>query len=256
LTIFSSRKLALAFTFAAVAISPVGSQTMSSNQPAANALAPAKPKKVFLYLTAEDFSPARTLPPPPAAGSDEEARELVTLRALIKSATPERMEQAKWDDVHEDPAIFDATLGISLKTMPKTWGLLSAIANDAGIATNLAKAHFNRTRPWGADPTLPNCDAGRGKKPVGSYPSGHSTLGYSVGFALAQLIPGKAPQILARANDYALSREYCGVHFPSDTAASHVYASLTSRKLMSEPKLAKLIAAARAELKAAGQPTS
>jgi len=73
-------------------------------------------------------------------------------------------------------------------------------------------------------------------------------MGYSVGWTLAQLMPYRAPQILARAEDYALSREICGVHYPSDTEASHVIGTLTAATLFSDPRLAGQIAAARAEL--------
>lgn len=105
-------------------------------------------------------------------------------------------------------------------------------------------------RPWGVDPTLPSCDAGKGKKPTRSYPSGHSVLGYSVGLTLAELVPAKADAILAKARDYALSREICGVHFPSDTEASHALASIVATRLLADPKVADQVAAARTELSA------
>ena len=95
---------------------------------------------------------------------------------------------------------------------------------------------------------MPNCDAGKGKKPMGSYPSGHSILGFSVGWMLAQLQPEKAQAILARASDYALSREICGVHFRSDTAASQVLGTYIASAIFADPRIAPRIAAAKAEL--------
>ncbi|NWN13563.1 phosphoesterase, partial [Escherichia coli] len=76
------------------------------------------------------------------------------------------------------------------------WELLGLVHNDANLAANIAKEHFARVRPWGIDPTMPNCDAGKGKQPTRSYPSGHSTLGYSVGLMLATLAPAKAVAVL------------------------------------------------------------
>ena len=214
----------------------------------------AKPVKTLKYLNEADVLPGQMLPPPPARGSAAESAELASLRKLIAATTPARMEQAKWDDTHEDPSIFDSAIGggFEAKKLSATWELLSIIHNDASVTTNIAKKHFARTRPWGVDPTLPNCDAGKGKQPVGSYPSGHSTLGFSVGYALAKLLPEKAAIILTRAQDYALSRELCGVHFASDTAASHVLATVVAAKLFQLPALQAKIAAARAELKTAG----
>lgn len=208
----------------------------------------AKPEKAFEILNPATVVPDQLLPAPPIAGSPAEATELAQLHKLIAGTSPARMEQAKWDDAHEDPTIFNAVVGRDLKTLPETWALLITVQNDTALAGNLAKDHFARTRPWGVDATMPNCDAGKGKKPTRSYPSGHSVLGYSVGWTLAQLLPAKAPAILARAQDYALSREICGVHFASDTEASHVVATYAAGLILADPRMAPRIAAARVEL--------
>lgn len=212
----------------------------------------ARTEKTFQVIDPSQVRPTQMLPAPPAAGSRAETLELDHLRALIKAADAERMERAKWDDEHEDPSIFDGVLGTSLKAHPAAWALMLTIQNDADLAGNLAKKHFARIRPWGVDPKLPNCDAGKGKTPLGSYPSGHSVLGYSVGFALAQLVPDKAQAILDRAADYALSREICGVHFPSDTEASHVIGTRVAALILADPRMQARVAAARAELAAPG----
>lgn len=212
---------------------------------------PAKPTPKFILIRDTDVLPDHMLPTPPAKGSPLEGLEMAQLRTLIANTSPERMTQARWDADHEDPAIFDAVVGVSLKTLPATWELLRAVQNDANIAANRSKVHFQRIRPWGVDPALPNCDAGSGKKPVGSYPSGHSSLSYSVGFILADLVPAKAQAILDRASDYSLSREICGVHFASDGEASHVIGTAVATRFLLAPSMATKIAAARAELAAA-----
>ncbi|MES2451994.1 MAG: phosphatase PAP2 family protein [Pseudomonadota bacterium] len=214
----------------------------------AQAVPAAKPTPSFKLLRAEDFPPDGMVPAPPARGSEIEKLELAYLHALIAGTSPERLEQARRDDAHEDPSIFNEAMGVDLKTLPATWELLTLVHGDANLAANIAKEHFGRIRPWGVDATLPNCDAGKGKKPTRSYPSGHSTLGYSVGLMLATLAPTKAKAVLDRARDYALSREICGVHFPSDTEASHAIASFVVGRILASPAAAPRIAAARAEL--------
>lgn len=204
--------------------------------------------KHFELIDPATVQPAQMLPAPAPGGSAAEATELAALHQLIATTSPERLAQAKSDDAHEDPSIFDAVTGVKLATKPATWALLRTVENDADLTGNLAKTYFARTRPWGVDATLPNCDAGKGKKPITSYPSGHAVLGYSVGWALAQLMPDKAQAILARAQDYALSREICGVHFPSDVEASHVIGTVVAARLFADPRLAGRIAAAKAEL--------
>jgi len=222
----------------------------------AAAPAPAAISQQYEILDTADFAPEKMLPPPPEQGSALETLELKQLRSLIGQTSADRMKQAQWDDLHEDPAIFDAVLGVPLQSLPMTWALLKTVQNEGDVAAAMAKRHFNRTRPWGVDPTLPNCDTGKGKKPNNGYPSGHSTLGYSVGFVLAHIIPAKATAILARAQDYALSRQICGVHFASDTEASHVIGSLVAHRLLASPKLADRIAQARIELAAATKTTT
>jgi acid phosphatase (class A) len=209
------------------------------------------PKAKYLqYLPAGLFDPSLLLPAPPAKGSDAEARDLETLRRLIASASKERIEQAHSDAVNEDPAIFNTVAGVDLKTLPATWELLTIVHEDAALAANYSKTFFKRMRPYNVDPSIPFCEGtpDQSKPNMKSYPSGHSTLGYSVGWMLARLMPGKADKILARAQDYALSRQYCGAHFASDTQAAHVLGTLAAATLYADPRLAGKIAAARAEL--------
>ena len=115
----------------------------------------------------------------------------------------------------------------------------------------MAKVHFLLLRPWSLDPSIKPCDYNPNANPKTSYPSGHATLGYSVGYVLAALIPQKAEAIETRAAEYAHSREICGDHFPSDLEASHVLGVAVALQLLQSPKLTDKIAEARAELDAA-----
>lgn len=204
----------------------------------------------FELIDPATIAPAQLLPAPAARGSAAEAFELAEEHKIVAAASPKRLARARQDDAVEDPSIFDKAMGRRLADLPATWALLRTIQNDTDLTIALVKRHFARVRPWGVDPTLPNCDAGKKASPLGSYPSGHSGLGYSVGWTLAQLVPERAPAILARAQDYAQSRLICGVHFPSDTEASHVVATWVAARLLADPRLAARIAAARAELRA------
>lgn len=239
----------LTSTFAALTLAALAlPQAVPAQQAAPAAPAAPHPKKSFQILQPGSLPVNGLLPAPPAHGSAEEKLELDYLHALIAGTSPERMARAREDDGHEDPSIFDAAVGTDLRALPATWALLTAVHNDADVAADATKDHFARMRPWGVDPTLPNCDAGKNKRPTRSYPSGHSVLGYSVGLTLAALMPARADTILARARDYALSREICGVHFPSDTEASHVLGSIVATRILADPAVAARIAAARAEL--------
>jgi acid phosphatase (class A) len=84
-----------------------------------------------------------------------------------------------------------------------------------------------------------------------SYPSGHATMGYAAAAVLANLMPGNAQVILARASDYAESRLYCGVHYRDDITAGQVLGNVLVQKLMTKPAFQAELEAARAELTAA-----
>jgi acid phosphatase (class A) len=202
------------------------------------------------YLDPALFDVALDVPAPPARGSAEEARELDALRRLIAGASKARLAQARADGENETPTLFNQAVGVDLKTLPATWALLTTVQEEANAVAVSGKDLFHRMRPYSIDPALGVCGqkADPAHPKYRSYPSGHSMLGYSVGWMLARLMPTKAGAILARAHDYALSRQYCGGHFASDTEASHVIGTLAAATLFNDPRLSAQIAAARAEL--------
>lgn len=206
------------------------------------------------YLDGAALDPMHMLPAPAAKGSALESLELDRIRALQSGVSAERKAQAKADGDLEDPSIFNAVVGHDLRTLPNTWALLTLVQTENDLVINAGKNGFGRTRPWGVVPSIAICEDMTGKQPTRSYPSGHAGLGYSVGWTLAQLMPDRAPAILARARDYALSREICGAHFASDTEASHVIGTTTAWTLFNDLRLAGLYAAARAELAAPTKP--
>jgi acid phosphatase (class A) len=66
------------------------------------------------------------------------------------------------------------------------------------------------------------------------------------------LLPEKSQAILARAADYAYSREVCGDHYHSDVEASHALGNAVGILLLNNARLKPQIEAARVELRAAG----
>ena len=195
----------------------------------------------FQFLDPKAFQPAIVFAPPPPRGSAIEDQEVARIHALINAATPDRMLQAVWDAEHTDPSIFDKAVGTSLAFKPETWELLVLIEREVTAVVVPAKASFHRARPYVVDPHVPRCDSDANLGDDRSYPSGHAAVGYAMGWALARLMPDKAPVILDRAREYAVSRELCGVHFQSDTEASHGVADVVAEKLLEDPRLTRLI---------------
>jgi len=219
-------------------------------------------KKTLRHLTAAQIDPARLLPPPAADGSDSQKQEMAEVRRLIHTRSAERLVQARWDAEHEDLTIFSGVMGteFDLKKLPATLHLLEEVFNDQAVAVNTAKDFFKRKFPVSqAAPATGysawSCDTKDRKpsdRPFRSYPSGHATLGYSLGAVLAALVPEKSQAILTRAAEYSYSREICGDHYHSDTEASHVLGTTVAALLLSDPSLQASLQAAKRELHAAG----
>ena len=242
LTLAAAMSLTLAAPAAAVA------QDMNGQAMAA------KPVKTLHALTAADIDPIRLLPPPPADGSDRQKAELAELRHYQETRSGGQLDQALWDDEHENATLFISVLGpnFDLAALPQTAKLLAVVENDQAIAAGAAKKAFHRHRPWIFDDTLVGCPRGAAKDPLSSYPSGHSTVGYTDAIVLAALMPDHAGDIMARASEYAESRLICGVHFRSDLIAGETLGAAVGVALLKSPSLQDQIAAAKAELKAAG----
>jgi acid phosphatase (class A) len=180
-------------------------------------------------------------------------RELAELRAIAASSSAKEMDAAAKDAKDETPDIFNGVIGFDIASMPETSKLLTMVAEEEDTDSKVAKAYFHRLRPYGADPSLKTCEPvkpGKAAK-LNSYPSGHSTLAFSLGVVLADLMPGKSQAILARSTQYAERRLVCGVHYRSDIVAGQQFGTILAMRLMENPAFQAQMEKARAELRAA-----
>lgn len=209
---------------------------------------------VLRVLSWEAADPLRLVAPPPPRGSATEAAELDELHFIEANRTSERLRQAQWDQDHQNWTLYASTLGprFDPARLPATAKVLALVQQDNTAVVRFAKARFHRMRPWAVDPSLQGCALSPKDDPYSSYPSGHADVGYALGVVLADLMPQKAEAILARAADYAFSRQVCEMHFPSDTAAAQALATALTLAMLHSPKMQAGLDAARIELKAAG----
>jgi acid phosphatase (class A) len=84
----------------------------------------------------------------------------------------------------------------------------------------------------------------------GSYPSGHTSVGWAWALILAEIAPERADAILSRGYSFGRSRVVCGVHWQSDVHAGRVIAAAVVAKLHSDPVFLAQLAAAGKELAA------
>ena len=225
---------------AAIFLIALASPTQSADAP-----------KRLAFLSADELAPQSILPPPPIDGSPEATRELNELRVIAAATTPERWDQAKWDNDNEDGTIFQSVIApqFDLAQLPATAKLLAEVRTEEAIAGGMAKTYFRRARPWVLDPTLKTCS--RDDAPDSSYPSGHATMAYAMAVVLARAMPDIAPQLLRRARDYSESRLICAAHFRSDVAGGESLGTTVAALLLRDPRFEADLEAARAELRSA-----
>ena len=202
-------------------------------------------------LDPAEIDAAHLLPPPPAAGSNRAKSELAELHAIASASGPAEIEAAKRDDADEKPDLFNAALGFDVAALPATSKMLNDVLQEEDIDSKTAKAYFHRDRPWIVDASIKTCVPVKPGPAANSYPSGHTSLAFSMGVVLAALIPEKAQAILARATEFGEHRLVCGVHFRSDIVAGQQFGTVLALRLMEKPAFKAEMDAARAELRAA-----
>lgn len=90
----------------------------------------------------------------------------------------------------------------------------------------------------------------------GSYPSGHTAVGWGWALILSELAPDRGEQILARGRAFGESRTVCNVHWYSDVVAGRLVGAAAVAKLHTDPAFREALDAARSDLermRSAGQ---
>jgi acid phosphatase (class A) len=137
------------------------------------------------YLTGSDLPDGlRLVPPPPKAGSAAHARDLDGAQRAVSARGG-----ARWALATSDAELFTPTATAALscaagrqidaEATPATFRLLTRAAIDFSSSTASAKEHYKRPRPF-MENGQPSCtpEAEGHLRHDGSYPSGHSGIGY------------------------------------------------------------------------------
>jgi acid phosphatase (class A) len=199
------------------------------------------------------------IPPPPEAGSAALARDEAAAKVAQAQQSGPRWEVATLDADLSTPAATQAfscaaDVDVSEASTPTLYRLLRRSLLDLGVSPYPTKTKYQRTRPYVATNTAmctPAYDAVLRRD--GSYPSGHSAIGWGWALILAEAAPERADQILARGRAFGHSRMICNVHWLSDTEEGRVIGAATVAKMHALPEFRADIEAARAEILAARQ---
>ncbi len=81
----------------------------------------------------------------------------------------------------------------------------------------------------------------------GSYPSGHTAIGWATALVLAEINPDRQNEILKRGFEMGQSRVICGYHFQSDVDAARIVASAVVARLHANDAFVKQLNKAKDE---------
>ncbi|MDE5839874.1 MAG: phosphatase PAP2 family protein, partial [Muribaculaceae bacterium] len=129
--------------------------------------------------------------------------------------------------------------------------LIVGMREDAGdLGTREAKNYYNRTRPFCFyDEETCNPEQQEELSTNGSYPSGHTSIGWATALVLAEINPDRQNEILKRGFDMGESRVICGYHFQSDVDAGRLTGAMTVARLHADPAFQAQLDKAKKEFK-------
>jgi acid phosphatase (class A) len=248
---FRFRSAALAL----LALALAGCSTSPARAPAAPAPEQAASGKAIGYLAAAAVPASlQLLPAPPAEGSPGQALDQAVNREALALRGSARWQQAARDADLSFPAgagQFACALGVPIDAQrtPHLYTLLERSRIDASAATKAAKNHYRRPRPFMLN-QLPVCtpDDEDGLRHSGSYPSGHSAIGWAWALILGEIAPDRADALIARGRNYGESRLVCNVHWQSDVLAGRFMGAATVARLHADPAFRADLEGARREI--------
>lgn len=214
--------------------------------------------KAVGYLAADAVPDSLALvPAPPAAGSagfalDEQvSREARALRDTPRFAQAHRDAELGFP---EGANQFACAIGLDVDAQktPALYRMLERSRIDASAATRAAKHHYQRARPFmvNGEPTCTPEDE-EGLRKNGSYPSGHTSIGWAWALILSEIVPERADAIQARGRNYGESRLVCNVHWQSDILEGRFMGAAAVARLHDNADFNRDLLAARKEIAAA-----
>jgi acid phosphatase (class A) len=189
--------------------------------------------------------------PPPAAGSgalanDEEASR----KALALRGTPRWTLAIEDADLRKAAGAFSCAADAPLteQVTPHLYLLMRRAAIDAGRSTSAAKDYYRRPRPFmvNNEPICTPEDEGF-LRASGSYPSGHSAIGWAWALILTEIAPERTDAILARGRAIGESRVICNAHWQSDVVEGRFMGAGTVARLHADAAFRADLEAAKAE---------
>ena len=207
------------------------------------------------YLTKEEQLDSKEFVlPSPAEDSARQAADTAWADSMQTLRDTPRWDLATSDADLAFPAaanVFSCALGISIseEETPSLYTLLRRTLTDIGLAPYSAKNAYQRERPFMVrGETVCTPEDEKALRKDGSYPSGHTAIGWGWALILTELAPDRAEEILARGRSFGESRNVCNAHWYSDVVAGRLVGSAAVARLHANEQFLEAMEAARADI--------
>jgi acid phosphatase (class A) len=192
--------------------------------------------------------------PAPTPGTARQAMDESMAKEMIALRGTPRWELAT-KDAHlrfpEAADTFACALGMPITEVntPALYMLLRRTLADLGLAAYSAKNAYQRERPFMVNGE-PICTPEEEVmlRADGSYPSGHTAIGWGWALILSELAPDRAAVLLNRGRAYGESRNVCNVHWHSDVIAGRMVGAAAVARLHTNEIFLAALSAAREEV--------
>ena len=214
-------------------------------------------KNGHAYFTkAELPNLANILPAPPAFESARfVADQSQYLWGKLMRLDEARCAQAQRDAVYSMETIiaeFSGIFGLEItkEDTPEIYTILQDVCASCDSIHTDAKVFFNRMRPYtyyNEGTIVPEKEEKH--RYEGSYPSGHTVLGWTAALLLADIntSPKAMEGLLARGYEFGQSRVIAGYHWQSDVDAGRMAGSVLYQLIRNHERFIEQLAKARAE---------
>jgi acid phosphatase (class A) len=190
------------------------------------------------------------LPPPPANDSVQTKAELGEILTIQVTRSKE-MEARALADATENVWRFADVVDspkFTAGALPKFAAFFDRVVETEGAVVDPAKDVWKRPRPHLysdlVHPVVPLSKSG-------SYPSGHATVGTLMGIELANMLPEKRAEIMARAWEFGNNRVVGGIHYRSDIEMGRISGTVIAQTISTHPDFKAEFDSAKAELRSA-----
>jgi acid phosphatase (class A) len=208
------------------------------------------------FTKAELPNMANILPAPPEFESARfVADQSQYLWGKLMRLDAARCAQAQRDGVYSMQTIIDEFGGlfgleITKEGTPEIYSILQDVCASCDSIHSGVKAHFARTRPYtyyNEGTIIPEKEEKH--RYEGSYPSGHTVLGWTAALLLADInqSPEAMERLLARGYEFGQSRVIAGYHWQSDVDAGRMAGNVLYQMIRNHERFIGQLARARAE---------